>query len=210
MSAEGCFEMIATVDISPGAEIFNTYGDLSVSDLLLKYGFVNQESEPYDDVRFDLTDQLVKLAASMYPEREEDMEERLDFLDEQNIMFSTVQSVEPAGPPAPVPRPDFDDGEFVVKADRPVAPALLATLGLLLCTRGSIARVEEMIVGSSSDEDHDDDDDDDHEAKEEKEQAEEAPPPTDDDIESSVTAATVVAFLVLFTAPLCLNGVVWS
>ncbi len=48
-----CLEMIATKEIPEGSQIFNTFGKLSNSQLLLKYGFVESHN-PYNNVVIEL------------------------------------------------------------------------------------------------------------------------------------------------------------
>jgi hypothetical protein len=167
MNAPGAFQMVATRDMQPGDVVYNTYGNHSNTELLLKYGFVNANNESLDDVRFDLSDDLVKLAESLYDSYTKDMEERLDFLDECRVMYLT-----PPPPPPPPPPPsassddsaadepvalDFEDAQFVVRADGKAPRALIVTLALLLCKRATIAKAEELIVGDSSDDESDED-----------------------------------------------------
>jgi hypothetical protein len=240
MQRAGAFQMVATRAIASGEQIFNTYGDHSNTELLLKYGFVGgaAANAALDDVRFEFSECLAKLAGSMFEDRVADMDERLDFLDECRIMFSESSSTAPpadntessdisaasagsaaaaatissssasasasvsnAAPSSAVeladmPAPaDFEDGAFAVRggaADARPPPALLATLGLLLCTRATIAKAEELIMGDSDEEEEDEDE----EAEEPKESNnEDANAAKDEDEDEGVSADELVAFL---------------
>jgi len=46
-------KMKAIAAIKSGEEVFNTYGELSSSELLRRYGFVEDDENPYDTVDVD-------------------------------------------------------------------------------------------------------------------------------------------------------------
>src|SRR5690242_16130573 len=73
------YEMKAISAIPHGAEIFNTYGDLANSELLLKYGYVEDEPNPFDFVKLYLPAVLEAIRKSL--PRKSNFQKRLQLLE---------------------------------------------------------------------------------------------------------------------------------
>lgn len=150
MNAVDAFHMVTTRDVESGEQIYNTYGEHSSTELLLKYGFVvgGEHATVCDDLRFSLSNGLDRLAMSAFDKYASDARERLEFMDEVGIMHLPADSDKVDA------QPDFDDGDFVVRTGGAAPPAMVLTLALLLCARATIAEAESMVMGDE----HSDDD----------------------------------------------------
>ncbi|KAG9394001.1 SET domain [Carpediemonas membranifera] len=74
------FDVVACADIGAGQELWNTYGDLDTANLLMKYGFVEKETNPFDIVRVT-GDQLAEACPQVADADPEFLEEYLELTD---------------------------------------------------------------------------------------------------------------------------------
>lgn len=128
------YEMKAILDIPAGSEIFNTYGDLANSELLLKYGYVEDESNPFDFVKLHLASVLDSIENAL--PRNSEFKNRLEFLMENNVI-------------------DDPEEEFpILTGDRKFPPPLEFIVSCFVCDELSWNEWTRTTFGrSSSDED---------------------------------------------------------
>eukprot|EP00455_Lapot_gusevi_P007602 TRINITY_DN1323_c0_g1_i7.p1 TRINITY_DN1323_c0_g1~~TRINITY_DN1323_c0_g1_i7.p1 ORF type:complete len:606 (+),score=159.43 TRINITY_DN1323_c0_g1_i7:81-1820(+) len=140
-------QMLAIRNISAGEQVYNTYGKLSNSELLLKYGFVNQDNSVLDEIRFDLRGDVIEVCKQLRPTlNEKKIDTALERLDESDVFEpitaedgdeeeeeeeKKVEEMEKEPQERAAPS-RFENGGFVVASHARIPPALLTTLHMFL------------------------------------------------------------------------------
>lgn len=96
-----CFEMKATKNIKKGDQVYNTYGELPNSDLLRRYGYVEQGGTDYDVVEIPTSLIITALTQTGAIKSEQDLEQIVAEMeqDEDDEFFDDAYDVGVTGEP---------------------------------------------------------------------------------------------------------------